>query len=42
MRRGSWSFVVIALVAIVLAIVASHMLGAGTMADWLRGMHGRR
>jgi hypothetical protein len=42
MRRRSWPFVVIALVAIVLAVVASHVMGAGTMSDWIRGMHGRR
>jgi hypothetical protein len=41
MKRQSWSFVVIALVAILLAVVASHVMGAGSVADWFRRMHGR-
>ena len=39
MRRSSWSYVVIALVAILLALAASHMAGPRSFAQWI---HGRR
>jgi hypothetical protein len=37
MRRGSWSYVVIALVAVLLAVAASHMSGARSFAQWIHG-----
>jgi len=42
MRRKSWPFVVIALVALLLAVIGSRVMGAGSFAQWIHGVHGRR